>query len=197
MMPGMDGWAVLSALKADADLAGIPVIMISIVDDMRLGLALGASDYLTKPLDRQRLISALNKWCKKTEEHLALIAEDDPPTREVLRRTLEKDGWVVVEAANGREALESIARQPPCVIVLDLMMPEMDGFEFLQELRRRPEGQTIPVLVLTAKHLTDEERLFLNGSMLLSTRAQPILQKGSCPLDDIPSRLRELLTWSG
>ena len=110
---------------------------------------------------------------------------------------MEKDGWVVVEAANGREALECVDRQPPSVIVLDLMMPEMDGFEFLQELHRRPEGQTIPVLVLTAKHLTDEERLFLNGSMLLSTRGRSILQKGTCPLDDIPSRLRELLAQSG
>jgi signal transduction histidine kinase/CheY-like chemotaxis protein len=193
MMPGMDGWTVLSTLKGDPELAAIPVIMLSIVDDMRLGLALGASDYLTKPLDRQRLVAAIKKWCKKPEGRLALIAEDDPSTREVLRRTLERDGWSVVEAGNGREALEQVARQRPCVIVLDLLMPEMDGFEFLEALRRLPEGQNIPVLVLTVKDLTDEERLFLNGSMLLSTCAQPILQKGSCPLDGISSRLRELL----
>jgi signal transduction histidine kinase/CheY-like chemotaxis protein len=197
MMPGMDGWTVLSTLKADPELAGIPVIMLSIVDDMRLGLALGASDYLTKPLDRSRLVAAIKKWCKKPEGRLALIAEDDPATREVLRRTLEKDGWSVVEAANGREALECVTREPPCVIVLDLMMPEMDGFEFLNALRRLPEGQNIPVLVVTVKDLTDEERLFLNGSMLLSTCAQPILQKGSCPLDTISSRLRELLVQAG
>jgi signal transduction histidine kinase/CheY-like chemotaxis protein len=197
MMPGMDGWTVLSALKADRELADIPVIMLSIVDDMRLGQALGASDYLVKPVDRERLLAALKKWCKKPPGPLALIAEDDPATREVLRRTLEKDGWEVMEAANGRQALERVARRPPSVIVLDLLMPEMDGFEFLNELRRRPEGQKIPVLVVTVKELTEEERLFLNGSMLLSSCGGQILQKGSCPLNTIPSRLRELLVPSG
>jgi len=193
MMPGMDGWAVLSALKADPEVADIPVIMLSIVDDGRLGYALGASDYLTKPLDRARLVAALKKWCRQPEGRLALIAEDEPGTRDVLRRTLEKDKWTVVEATNGREALECIARQPPSVIVLDLLMPEMDGFEFLNELRQRPEGQKIPVLVVTAKELTEEERLFLNGAMLLNSRGPGILKKGTCPLDTISSRLRELL----
>jgi CheY-like chemotaxis protein len=196
MMPGMDGWTVLSTLKTDRELSDIPVIMLSIVDDMRLGQALGASDYLTKPLDRDRLVAAIKKWCKKPARRLALIAEDDPAAREVLRRTLEKDGWVVQEAANGRQALECVSREPPSVIVLDLLMPEMDGFEFLGELRQRPEGQQIPVLVLTAKDLTEEERLFLNGSMLLSS-GRHIFQKGSSPLDTIPARLRELLVRSG
>jgi CheY-like chemotaxis protein len=197
MMPGMDGWAVLSTLKADPALAGIPVILLSIVDDMRLGHALGASDYLVKPVDRDRLIAALKKWCKKPSAPVALIAEDDPATREVLRRTLERDGWAVVEAANGRQALECVVRQPPSVIVLDLLMPEMDGFEFLNELRRRPEGQQVPVLVITAKELTEEDRLFLNGSMLLSSSKGQIVQKASCPLNAIPARLRELLIPSG
>jgi signal transduction histidine kinase/CheY-like chemotaxis protein len=197
MMPGMDGWTVLSTLKADPELAGIPVVVLSIVDDMRLGQALGASDYLVKPVDRDRLIAALKKWCKKPSGPVALIAEDDPATRELLRRTLEKDGWEVVEAANGRQALECVAQQPPAVIVLDLMMPEMDGFEFLEELRRRPEGRQVPVLVVTAKELTEEERLFLNGSMLLSSCQGQIVQKGSCPLNTIPARLRELLVQSG
>jgi signal transduction histidine kinase/CheY-like chemotaxis protein len=193
MMPGMDGWTVLSTLKADPDLADIPVIVVSIVDDMRLGQTLGASDYLVKPVDRDRLISALKKWCKKPRRPLALLAEDDPGTREVLRRTLEKDGWAVVEAANGREALECVSREPPSVVVLDLLMPEMDGFEFLNELRRRPEGEKIPVLVITVKDLSEEERLFLNGSLLLSSYGGSILQKGICPLNSIPSRLRDLL----
>jgi CheY-like chemotaxis protein len=193
MMPGMDGWAVLSALKADPTVADIPVIMLSIVDDMRLGHALGASDYLTKPLDRTRLVAALKKWCHQPGGRVALIAEDDPNTREVLRRTLEKDNWAVIEAANGREALACVERQTPSVIVLDLLMPEMDGFEFLTELRQRPEGQKIPVLVVTARDLSDEERLFLNGAMLLSSRGPQIIKKGSWPLETLSSRLRELI----
>lgn len=198
MMPGMDGWAVLSTLKANRQLADIPVIMLSIVDDMRLGQALGASDYLTKPLDRTRLVAALKKWCNNSStRRVALIAEDDPATRDVLRRTLEKDGWAVVEAANGREALECVRQRPPSVIVLDLMMPEMDGFEFLNQLRQQPEGQKIPVLVVTAKDLSEEERLYLNGSMLLSCYGPHLVQKGSGPLDTIPSRLRELLAQAG
>src|SRR5262249_61913988 len=117
--------------------------------------------YLTKPVDHDRLVQVLRKRCPEGPARLALIAEDEPATRELLRRQFEKDGWGVAEAANGREALECVARRRPALILLDLMMPEMDGFEFLTELRQHPEWQAIPVVVTTAKDLTEEDRLFL------------------------------------
>ncbi len=195
LMPGMDGWAVLAALKSDPEVADIPVVIVSIIDDARLGITLGAADYLSKPLDRARLIATLKKWCGDSGERRALVAEDDPATRDLLRRTLEKDGWAVDEAGNGREALECLTRQPPSVILLDLMMPEVDGFQFLMEFRQHPEWQRIPLLVLTAKELTKEDRAALNESMLLMSRR--VMKKGSLSLDELLSRVREVVAQSG
>lgn len=109
LMPGMDGWAVLSALKADPALADIPVIMLTIVDDKNLGYALGASDYLTKPIDRDRLVAILNKHRREDPSPLVLVVEDDADTREMIRRMLEREGWVVTEAENGRVGLAGVA----------------------------------------------------------------------------------------
>jgi signal transduction histidine kinase/CheY-like chemotaxis protein len=193
MMPGMDGWAVLAALKAAPDLADIPVVMLTIVEDRNLGYALGAADYLTKPLDRERLLAALRKHCRTAAPGLALVVEDDPATRDMFRRMLEKDGWGVAEAANGREALAWVARGRPRLILLDLMMPGMDGFEFLEELRQHAEWRSIPVVVVTAKDLTPEDRLFLNGSLLLGGCVKRVLQKGSFRRDDLLREVRDLV----
>jgi signal transduction histidine kinase/DNA-binding response OmpR family regulator len=193
MMPGMDGWAVLSALKSDPALADIPVIILSIIDDRNLGYALGASDYLTKPLERDRLLDIIRKRCGAASSGLVLVAEDEPATRDMLRRVLEKGGWTVVEAGNGREALEIVTQQRPALVLLDLMMPEMDGFEFLDEMRQRPELQSVPVVVLTAKDLTEEDRLFLNGSLLLSGCVKRVLQKGNFSLDVLLREVRDLM----
>ncbi|MBI4494088.1 MAG: response regulator, partial [Chloroflexi bacterium] len=173
MMPGMDGWSVLSALKADPDLADIPVVMLTMVDEKNLGYTLGASDYLVKPIDRERVAAALRKQWPEAGSRRALVVEDDGSAREMLRRLLEREGWAVVEAENGRVALERVAAQQPDLILLDLMMPEMDGFEFVVELRKRSEWRTIPVVVVTAKDLTVEDRLRLNGYV------EKILQKGT------------------
>ena len=194
MMPGMDGWSVLSALKSDPATADIPVIIVSIIDDKNLGYALGAAEYLVKPANRDRLIDVLKRFCNFPSSGLALIAEDDPDMREMLRRVLEKENWTVVEAANGREALACVARQRPALILLDLMMPEMDGFEFLAELRHHAEWQSIPVVVITAKDLAQEDRLFLNGSLLLSGCVKRVLQKGSFSRDELLGQVRELIT---
>jgi PAS domain S-box-containing protein len=194
MMPGMDGWAVLSALKTDPELAGIPVIMLTIVDDRNLGYALGACDYLVKPVERERLLTVLKKWAGLPSPGLALVVEDDPATRDLLRRTLEKDGWRVAEACNGRVALEYLAQDPPTLIVLDLMMPEMDGFELLAELRQHPQWRAIPVVVVTAKDLTEEDRLRLNGSMLLGGCVKRVLQKGSFSRDELLREVHDLVT---
>lgn len=193
MMPGMDGWAVLSALKADPDLADIPVIMLTIVDDKNLGYALGVTDYLTKPVDRQRLVAVLKKHLQHNETGSALVVEDDPDTRQMLRKMLESGGWSVTEAVNGKHALECVANSKPALILLDLMMPEMDGFEFLTELRQHPEWGAIQVVVVTAKDLTQEDRMFLNSSLLLSGCVRRVLQKGSFSREELLREVRDLL----
>ncbi len=165
LMPGMDGWAVLSALKANPDLARIPVILQTLLDDRNMGFALGASEYQTTPIDRKRL-SALVKLSAPTSHGApVLIVEDDLATRQLLSREVTRAGWRVSEAANGRIALEETARERPALVLLDLMMPEMDGFEFLDELRRRPSGAEIPVVVITAMNLTEADRRRLNGGV--------------------------------
>ena len=171
MMPGMDGWTVLSSLKSDTDLAKIPVIMLTIVDEKNRGYSLGAADYLTKPIERERLTAVLMRH-RKTTKNEALVVEDDPANREVLSRLLESDGWKVDQATNGREALALMETNAPGVILLDLMMPEMDGFEFIRRVRTRDDWKLIPVIVVTAKDLSAEERGVLNGHV------SRILQKG-------------------
>jgi signal transduction histidine kinase/CheY-like chemotaxis protein len=163
MMPDMDGWAVLSALKADAELADIPVVMLTIVDNKNLGYALGAADYLTKPIQRDRLLAILEKYCHPSEPATVLVVEDDSATREVILRLLEKTGIQVAEAENGRVALERLAEDQPGLILLDLMMPEMDGFQFVDHVRQHEAWRAIPIVVVTAKDLTTEDRRRLNG----------------------------------
>jgi signal transduction histidine kinase/DNA-binding response OmpR family regulator len=192
MMPDVDGWSVLAALKREPDLAHVPVIMLTLVEDKNLGHALGAADYLVKPLEPQRLIDTLRRNTRSAPG-LALVVEDDPPTREMFRRMLESDGWSVTEAANGREALARVDQSPPGLIVLDLMMPEMDGFEFLTELQQHETWRTIPVVVVTARDLSVEDRQFLNGSMMLSGRAKRVLQKGGFCREDLLREVRGLL----
>ena len=187
MMPGMDGWAVLSALKADPAIADIPVVMLTIVDDKNLGYALGAADYLTKPIDRERLVTVLKQYRR---DRPVLVVDDDPGVRQLLRRMLEPEGYAVVEAENGRVALERLRDVSPSVILLDLMMPEMDGFEFVAEFRRHEPWRTIPIVVVTAKDLTHEDRDRLNGSV------QKILQKGTHGRDQLLAEVRELVATS-
>ena len=188
MMPGMDGWAVLTALKADAALADIPVIMLTIVDDKNLGYALGAADYLTKPVDRDRLVAILKKYQSADQAHLVLVVEDDSAAREILQRTLEKEGWTVTTAENGRVALQRVAEQQPALILLDLMMPEMDGFQVVETLREREGWRSIPIVVVTAKNLTAEDHSRLNGYV------ERILQKGAYSREALLAEIRDLVT---
>jgi GAF domain-containing protein/DNA-binding response OmpR family regulator len=187
MMPGMDGWAVLSALKADPAVADIPVIMLTIVDDRNLGYTLGASDYLTKPIDRERLVTVLRKYRR---DRPVLVVDDDAAVRQLLRRMLEPEGYEVLEAENGRIALERLRETSPSVVLLDLMMPEMDGFEFIAEFRRREAWRAIPIVVITAKDLSLDDRERLNGYV------QKILQKGAHGRDALLAEVRELVAAS-
>ncbi|MEO9115433.1 MAG: response regulator [Gemmatimonadaceae bacterium] len=187
MMPGMDGWAVLAALKADPDLRDIPVIMLTIVDDKRMGFSLGAAEYLTKPIDREQLRRVLAKYRHSEPTGSVLVVEDDPAASELLRRTLEGEGWTVSTARNGREALGQMDQAEPAIILLDLMMPEMDGFEFLSEIRSLPRASTVPVIVVTAKELTSDERKRLNGHVTA------VLQKGNHSRDELLSEIASQL----
>jgi signal transduction histidine kinase/DNA-binding response OmpR family regulator len=187
MMPGMDGWSVLSTLKADPELSTIPVIMMSIVSDKNLGFALGASDYLTKPIDRDRLVGVLRKFECEAKGCKVLVVEDDPAAREVLSRAVQREGWEVCEAENGRIALELLANETPDIILLDLMMPEMDGFEFLTELRKEPTFAEIPVVVITAMSLTNDDREKLNQQV------QRIIQKGSYSHEELLTEVQKLV----
>jgi len=186
LMPEMDGWAVLSALKADPLIADIPVVMATVLDERPLSLALGASDYITKPIDRGRLVSLMRRYAGSAEARV-LIVEDDNDARDLLRRTLEQEGWAAVEAENGRVALERVAEQLPSVILLDLMMPEMDGFAFLSAFRDLPAAKDIPVIVVSALELTDEHRRRLSGGV------QQILKKGSYAPEVLIEELRVAL----
>jgi signal transduction histidine kinase/CheY-like chemotaxis protein len=183
-MPGMDGWAVLAALKADPELAGIPVIVLTMLDDKATGFALGAVDYLTKPVSRDQLAVAVRRLGVAGPAEPVLIVDDDPAVREIVRRALEKEGVAVAEAAHGRAGLAEVARRRPGLILLDLMMPELDGFGFLEELRRVPAWRDIPVIVLTAKELTDEDRRRLQGSV------EKILAKGAYDRQSLLQEIR-------
>ena len=186
MLPEMDGWTVLSRLKSDPLLRDIPVVMLTIIDDRDMGFALGATDYLTKPIDRQRLRDVVARFLHASSSKTVLIVDDDGPTRELLKKQLGDGDWQLAEAENGRVALEKIAEEVPGLVVLDLMMPEVDGFQFLDELRRS-RGFDIPVVVVTAKDLTGEDR------ERLSVGVSQILQKGQYSRNDLVNEIRRLL----
>jgi two-component system, NtrC family, sensor kinase len=164
MMPDLDGWTVLAAIKGDPELAGIPVVLMSIVDQKNRGYALGAADYLVKPVDRATLVATLRNICGATAGRVLLV-DDDEMVRRGVRQALEPLGWEVTEAENGRVAVDLLASGQQDVIILDLMMPTMDGFEFIHELRGRSDWQDLPVVVITAKDLTQEDRERLNGGV--------------------------------
>jgi PAS domain S-box-containing protein len=189
MMPDLDGWGVLSRLKADAELNDIPVIILSIVEDRNQGYNLGASEYLTKPVNRDQLQQVLKKY--QLEQQLyVMVIEDDNATRDMLVQMLERAGWHVNLARNGREALRELSQLQnlPDLILLDLMMPEMDGFEFTQHLRNNPQWRSIPLVVLTAKDLTIEDRAQLHGQV------EMIFQKGSYSREQLLARIHNLMS---
>ncbi len=182
MMPDLDGWTVLAAIKGDPELSDIPVVLMTVVDDRNRGYSLGATGYMIKPVNRDELARVLRNICGPVGRNMLLV-DDDDTMRKWMRRVLEPDGWAVVEAENGRVALTRLAEASPDVIILDLVMPEMDGFEFLVELRRHEKWQEIPVVIMTAKDLTAEEQRRLDGDVAR------VLQKGTPALDEL---LREI-----
>ncbi|WP_082523958.1 response regulator [Methylobacterium sp. Leaf399] len=186
-MPRMDGWSVLRTLRADPDLGATPIIMVTVLDEQNLAFSLGATDYLQKPIEWGQLKSAMERFKPSEHEGPVLIVDDDPDTRERIATLLTREGWRVAAAENGVAGLEATAARKPCLILLDLMMPEMDGFGFLRALRAHPEWRDIPVVVLTAKDITADDRRRLAG------QADRVLQKGGLSLNDLSDSLRTLV----
>jgi CheY-like chemotaxis protein len=187
LMPGMDGWAVLRELKADPALQHIPVMMVSVTSDMDMGYTLGAVEHLTKPVDRDSLRRLVSQYAAPTGGGHALVVDDDGTIRSLFRRTLEADGWTVAEAANGADALDRVAEQQPRVILLDLMMPVMDGFDFLLRYRSLKGCASTPIIVITAKDLSDEDRQRLNGGV------ERIIEKGGLTKEQLLAHVRGLM----
>jgi PAS domain S-box-containing protein len=187
MMPDMDGWTVLSALKADAELRDIPVIMLTMVDAPERGFTLGAAEYATKPVDRRRLSQILKKYACPNPPCPVLLVEGEPWTRTSTRNILQREGWKVSEADNAAIALELMARERPSVILLDLTSPDVDGIEFVERVRQNPEWRLIPIVLITTKDFTVDQRRRLNGSV------ETILHNAGGSRDALLDQVRDLL----
>lgn len=187
LMDRMDGWEVLATLKATPELANIPVIMVTVVNDRNKGFRLGASDYLVKPITQAQLLDVLQKHKKGARGSCVLNVEDDPAAQSMMRHILTRDGWTVLEANSGATALERLGERRPDVILLDLMMPATNGFEFLKKLEDHVEWNSIPVIIVTAMDLTADQRAILNS------RASQILQKSAYDIRSLLTQLHGLV----
>ncbi len=186
-MPGKDGWTALAELKAEPELAEIPVIMITVEEDRKTAFALGAAEYLTKPFERARLSRLLKRYRRPdTSQPIALVVDDNADARGLLRQLLQHESWQVMEADNGVTALRRVTERRPDLILLDLIMPELDGFGFLTELRKTDAWRDLPVVVVTAMELSPVDRQRLNGGV------QQVLQKGSFDIARFKAEIRSL-----
>ncbi len=192
MMPQMDGWEVLAKLTSDSLLADTPVIMTSFAENLRQGSAmLGATDYLTKPVNRTQLATILEKYrITDTSKSLIMVVEDNEILREIMAEILESEGWRVFKAENGRVALNHLAEKKPVLILLDLHMPEMDGFEFVTRLRQNPDWQHIPVIVVTSASLSSQDQARLHGYV------ETIFQKQTYKREDLLEQIKTLINTS-
>ena len=173
LMPEQDGWEVINKLKADPETAGIPVIIVSVSDERDTGVALGASGYLLKPVDPERLLTLLREVALDRPEGRILVVDDDPAITASLKDLLLEQGYAVRTAANGKEALESLAKDPADVVLIDLVMPEMDGFELIKQIRENPDNENTSLVVLTAKDLSKDECEQLSKSVRNVMRKKP------------------------
>lgn len=188
MMPDIDGWSVLKVLKEDSECDDIPVVMVSIVADKDAGFTLGAVDSLSKPVDRNALLKVAHKHAGSGRSGLrALVVDDEKINRDLIKRYLGEENWEIDEAENGRAALQKLTEQVPDIILLDLMMPEMDGFDFAEELRKIKEYRHIPIIVVTAKTLNQTDRERLAGSV------EQVIQKGMIRRADLLADIADIL----
>ncbi len=186
-MPSQDGWALLRRLKSTPELASIPVLMVTTLDSQSMGAALGAVETLVKPVNRDALVRLLEKHRTPVPSSEVLVVEDDGATRDMIERVLRKERVTVVTAENGRIGIDRMRDHHPSLVLLDLLMPEMDGFEFLRRLREVPKWQQTPVIVMTAKDLTAAEHT------LLADRAETIVRRDAGGLEPLKSAIRQHL----
>ena len=190
ILPDLDGWEVITRLKSDAATSGIPVIIVSVVDNQELGLALGAIDYFVKPVDGKQLIQRLNQFHLSSNGNgkvSVLVVDDEAANRTWLTKTLEPAGFEVIPASGGRDAIRIAKSKKPDLVLLDLMMPEVTGFDVVEALRREEATRETPIMVLTAMNLTDDDKRQLNG------RVSQILSRGSLGSSDIVALLRRVV----
>jgi CheY-like chemotaxis protein len=187
LMPELDGWSVLRELKSTPELASIPVIMLTIVDERSKGYALGASEYISKPIDWTRLRAVLHHLNGSPSRRDILVIEDDEGTRRLLASTLADEGWLIIEAEDGPAGLKRLRERRPSLILLDLMMPEMDGFEFLETLRGDVAFSNIPVIGMTATDLSEADRRRLNSGIV------EFVSKAACDRDELLARIRDFV----
>ncbi len=190
LMPEMGGWTVLEALKSMPDIAHVPVVMLTAVDEQRRAEGLGAASYIAKPIDRERLAQAI-RGCLRPRQvsersGRVLIVEDDHATSRMLRTMLEHEGWEVTEVHSGHDALAAVAQQAPALILLDVLLPDMDGFAIINQLETA-SAAPIPIIVITALDLTAEERVRMHGLVHCT------LQKGAYTREDLLRHVRELV----
>ena len=171
LLPGIDGWEVLAQLKADPGTAAIPVIVVSMLDERGRGFALGATEYLVKPVGKEQLLAALYRATAMPEQkHMVVAIDDDPLAIELVRASLEPEGWTVLGAATGQEGLALIRERKPSAVLLDLLMPGMDGFEVVEALRADPDTKSVPVVILTSKSMTPQDKERLHGRITYVAR---------------------------
>jgi CheY-like chemotaxis protein len=185
IVPSDEGLRVLRQIKADPQLSSCPVVILTGVDEPQSATALGAADFLIKPFDRKTLCAALERFRVDCKAGYVLAIDDDPDVRDLVSRTLRKQGWRVETAANAIEAIQKIEAAPPEVILLDLGLPVIDGFETLSRLRAMPAWAELPVIVLTGRDVTSEDRLRLAG-------VQSVLTKGSDIRSDVIGEVRKV-----
>ena len=192
ILPEVDGWEVITRLKSDEATSGIPIVVVSVVDNPELGISLGAIDYFVKPVDAKLLINRLNRFHLERspgqDEVRVLVVDDEPANRAWLAKTLEPAGFTVVPASGGREAIQLAKSTRPDFILLDLMMPEVTGFDVVEALRADEATREVPILVLTATNLTEADKRLLNG------RVSQILSRSSVANTDIVGLLRRVVT---
>lgn len=188
VMPEMDGWSTLRVMKSRSSTADIPVVMVTMIDDRSRGIVLGAADYLVKPIRKDVLLTSIRRL--QPQRRPVLVVEDDRLTREMTSRMLRSEGYEVMEAENGRVALERIAEQLPSVVLLDLMMPELDGFQVVTEIRRNPEWADLPIVVLTAMEIPPSQR------GLLELQVQAVIGKGGHERALLVEEIRRAITRS-
>ena len=191
IMPRLDGWSVLAEIKKDPKLADVPVIMLTVAAGQDMGYTLGAAEYLTKPVDGEDLTAVIRKYCEADTDTTVLVVDDDDTTRHAVRRALTRAGFVVDDAVNGADALAKTKLKPYALIILDLVMPVMDGFAFVREFRKTPNGNQTPIVIVTSKDLTPGDRKQLTGQV------EAVMQKGGYSLEELQAEIHRFAVKAG